>query len=543
MPKRITREFRWKAGYVPTQSKIDGEPNSILDGRNIWIWGEGLIESAKGFGSAGSSGGANPLMNVGGTHGGCSGGGSVIDAFGTTFVTGVGTAYKGGSSIGSASTSMQELISASLVAVGIAQPSAPTLADSGSAGKNDGSYSVCVTLIRSATGEESIRSLPSNIIAVTQHSLTLSGVTTSVTSGLDKIGIYCSYRNFGTTGPWFHLKDVSIGASTFTIEWYNGELGVEAPTDYSPPPTGTCCFAVNNVMVQGGCYGGAGLGPSIPGKPGAYPPAFTVFIPGGGAITAAKGTGFSGTVLVSTASSLNAVVATNSAITPITIRQIWPTTGFVTGSAWCVVEDEVYGFSGQRGAVRTQGEGAPDTTFANPVHAAFASFGFTAANTVVGYDPKTDTVMFCSGTICLPYARSRGYWHCPMVITGATTSCTVSGQLLLDVGGGTLNASELGSGTTWYLLFPFDDAGVPEFNKSFVRLRAATNAAVQADVLTNLDVSTSASGALTIASGHSAWIRQKIRNVKTFSIKFSGSGSAQSLYEAVIQVVPHPVTK
>src|SRR6185369_12408444 len=117
MPERVTRQFHWNSGYVPTQTKAGGIPGSIIAGSNAWVWGNGLIESAKGFATTGtSSGGANPLMNVGNTHGGCTGGGTVVDAFGTTWVEGSGTAFKGGVSLGAASSSLQLLIGGVLVA-------------------------------------------------------------------------------------------------------------------------------------------------------------------------------------------------------------------------------------------------------------------------------------------------------------------------------------------------------------------------------------------------------------------------------------------
>lgn len=541
MPERITREFHWTAGFVPSQTKAGGIPGSIIDGLNVWIWGAGLVESAKGFASAGSSGGANPLMNVGSTHGGCTGGGTVTDAFGTTWVTGSGTALKGGVSLGSASSSLQLQRSGSLVPAGLNAPSAPTIADSGVAGRNDGSYSIALTAIDSVTGQESSRSLPSNVVSVASKKIRVT-LPATVATNQDKWGIYCSFKNFGATGPWFHLRDITQLSGTVDIEWYNGELGQEAPIDYNPPPTGTHCFSVNNVMVQAGCYGGSGLGPSIPGKPGAFPPDFTVFLPSGGAITGCKSSGIAGAVLISTASSLNAVIATNSPITPIAVRQIWPTTGFATGSAWCVIEDEIYGFSGQRGAVRTQGDGAPDTTFARPVHTYMASQGFTGSNTVVVYDPKTDSVFFSSGTRALAYYRGGGYWHCPMAIGGSVTGVTLNGAALIDVGGGSLNASEGGSGTTWDFTFAWDDAGFPQFNKHIVRLRAASNATVQADVLINGGAS-SASGALSLASFHSVWHHLNIRGAQSYTVKLSGSGQQQSVYEVVTQVVPHPHTE
>lgn len=546
MPERVTREFHWQNGFIPTQTLAGGIPGSIISGSNVWIWGAGLLESAKGFASNGSAGDAlTPLMNVGNTHGGVTGGGTVVDSFGTTFVAGSGNAYKGGSLLGAVAGTLKLLVGGSLVNVGIAQPSAPTLAASATTGKNDGSYSVCITKIRSATGEESTRSLPSNVVAVTNKKLIIGGLpTTPVVEGVDKIGIYCSFRNFGATGPWFHLIDIDISASaTYETDWFNGELGGLAPIDHDPPPGCTHCFAVNNVMVAAGSFGGSGLSPSIPGSPGAYPPDFTVFIPGGGSITGCKATGFSGAVLVATASSLNSVIATNSPITPITVRQLWPTTGFATGSSWCTVEDEVYGFSGQRGAVRTQGDGPPDTTFANAVHKYFGDNGFTASNTTVGYDPKTDSVMFCKGSTVLCFARSRGYWHCPMTITGtARTGATVGGDFLLDVGGGALQSAELGAGVAWNAIFAFDDGGDIEMNKSLVRLRAASNSTVALDVLTDLNIGASVFAASATAN-HSAWEHLNVRNAKTFSIKASGSASGQSLYEVAMQVIPHPVTR
>ena len=543
MPRRVDKLFSWTAGYIPTQAKTSGIPGSIIDGLNVWIWGAGLIESAKGWGSNGSSGGANPLMNVGNTHGGCTGGGTVVDAFGTTWVEGLGTALKGGASLGSASSALQLLRSGSLVPAGLAQPSAPTLTDSGVAGKNDGSYSVAITAIDQITGQESTRSLPSNVQLVTLKKIHIAFPAT-VASNQTHWGVYCSFKNFGATGPWFHLTDVPISPTSVNLDWYNGELGDLAPIDYFPPPTGTHCFALNNVMNSAGCYGGSGIGPSIPGKPGAYPPDFTVFIPGGGSITSCKATGFAGSVVISTASSVTSVVATNSPITPITVRQIWPTTGFLSGSAWCVIEDEIYGFSGQRGAVRTQGDGPPDTSFAHSMHAFFAANGFTASNTTVGYDPKTDSVVFASGTRAACYYRAGGYWHTPQSISGAVTGATVGGTLLLDVGGGTLNSPELGSGTTGFATFSFEGAGSPEWNHTIVRARASANGTSQLDILTDLDLSTSASGALSLGAGHSQWFHLRIANAKTFSAKWSFTSVAgASLYETLLQVIPHRVTR
>lgn len=546
MPRRIPAVLRFNSGFFPTQAATFGVEGSILSGQNVWCYGT-LLQSSKGTASAGSSGGANPLMNVGSSHGGVSGGGTVYRAFGVTWAAGTGTAYEAGSSIGTVSGNLRLKPSGSMISAGTTTPTAPTISDSGIAGKNSGSYSVCITAIRfSSTGHESSRSLPSSplVVAGKKITVTFPAVPTDFTTS-DKWGIYVSFKGFATTGPWFHHSDVLMSNASADIDWYNGELGDEAATDHDPPPACTHAFSINSVNVAAGAYGGAGLSPSIPGKPEAFPPEFTLFIPGGGAITGCKATGPGGSVFVSTAASLTAVIGTQNAdVSPIAIQQIWPTTGFATGSAWCTVYDQVYGFTGQRGAVRGDGDNGPDSSFAIPVQKFFADNGYTASNTVVGFDPKTNCVMFMSGTNCLPYDLTRGIWHTNMVLSASAVTCaTVSGQLLVDVGSGSLVSFESGSGTTWNVVPVFIDFGSPEYNHTVCRVRVSSSASMQADVLTNEDTSTSQSGALSVAAPHSDWFHTNVRNAKTATVKISGTGQGQSIYEIELEAIAHPVTR
>lgn len=551
MPRRTAYRFGFQGGFYPTQAKTLGIPGTIISGQNVWCWGT-LLESAKGTASAGSSGAPNPLMNVAATHGGVTGGGSVYDAFGVTWAAGSsGTAYKGGSSLGTVSGSLRlKAGAAAILDAGVAAPSAPTIAPSPDAStKINGSYSVVLTGIRVATGHESSRSLPSAAVAINGFKIriTVPAVPTGLSAGAgDKWGIYASYKGFGTTGPWFHHSDVVIGSATYDIEYYNQELGLQAPIDHDVPPTCTHAFAINNVNVAAGAYtGGSGLSPSIPGVPEGFPPDFTLFLPGGGAITSCKGTGFAGTALISTATSLYEVIATNNAdVSPILIRQLWPTVGFGTGSAWCTVEDEVYGFSGQRGAVRSRGADSPDTSFSIPVQKYFADNGFTTANTVVGHDPKTNTILFCSGSVALPFDRAREIWHTPMTFSGtATTGATVGGQFLLDVGAGALVSFESGGGTTWNVVPAFTDFDLPEFNHTIVRARTSNNATVTLDVLANEDTSTSQAGPFSQVAPHGAWQHINVRDAKTASVKVSGTGSANSIYEILLEAIAHRHTR
>lgn len=548
MPRRKAYRFSFGQGFYPSQAKTPGIPNTIISGSNTWCWGT-LLKSAKGTASAGSSGGPNPLMNVGASHGGVTAGGTVYKAFGVTWAAGSsGTAYDAGASLGTVSGALRLSTGAGLFDAGIAQPGTPSVADSGVAGKNSGSYSVVVSAIRVSTGHESTRSLPSNVVVVSGKKLriTVPAIPSGLISGTDKWGLYGSYKGFATSGPWFHHSDVVMGSATYDIDYYNQELGGQAPIDHDVPPTCTHAFAINNINVAAGCYtGGSGLSPSIPGVPEGFPPDFTIFLPGGGSITSCKATGFAGRVVISTAMSLHSVIATNNAdVSPILAEQIWPSVGFPNGNCWCTVEDEIYGFSGQRGAVRTRGSGPPDTSFAIPVEEYFAENSFTPSNTVVGFDPKTDCVFFCKGSIALPFDRKREIWHTPMTFSGtATTSATVGGSLLLDVGSGSLVTFESGSGTTWNVVPAFTDFDLPEFNHTLVRARTSSSVPVTLDVLANEDSSTSQAGPFSQGAPHGSWQHINVRDAKSASVKVSGTGSGDSIYEIVLESIPHKVTR
>jgi hypothetical protein len=565
MSGRKSDRYVFLRGYIPTQALVGsdiipayfgGVSHSVIDGVNGWIRGT-RVETALGPGAAGSSGASIPvLMNVANGYGGVTGGGSIVQYYTQYLYAGSGTAYVNGSSIGAAGSSIMEVPvgGGAAVPVGIAAPTiAPVIADSGQPGKNNGSYSVLYTWIRSATGEESNRSPVSNAVAVQNDGIMFSQAISSPGNGVDKIGVYCSFANFSTLGPWFHLVDLSLPVTSGTIiglggtaGWYNGDLGVIAPLDYNPPPACSFVFSLNDIVVAAGCYpaGGNGLSPSVPGKFGAFPPEFVVFLPGGGNITACKATSSEGMALVSTANSLYLVSATYSTTTPIDIKQVWPTVGFASGNSFCMVENELYGFSGQRGAVRTQGFGAPDTSWAAPVAERFVGLGFTVGNTVVVYDPSTDCILYCSGTNALPYDRKYNHWHTPQSINPITSGVTSQGVGLLE-SSGALQALETGTGTSGFVTTAFRDAELPGVMKSYVRVRAIGNNSFTFDLLA--DPGNLGSSALTLGplntDPKSAWQKINLRNVSDLAIKTSWTNLARaSIAEVDVVCVPHPVS-
>lgn len=555
MAERSPISFSFENSYFPSTSLIKGVARCLIVGLNLWLRGKGLFVSSKGFGSSvATSGGVNPLLNVGSGYGGLTGGGSVTQAFasGVYFFAGVGTLFVDGVSRGAVSGGTVTIwTGSSAVQAGILPPGAPVIADTGSSGRNNGAYSIAVTAIRSITGGESTVSLPSNTVSVGNHGIKITSIP-SFPSGADKVGIYVTKRGFGDIGPYFHLYDVlkttvdtGIGAGGYVIQlpgsstagWIDTQLGDLAPLDFSVPPACNHCFSINAVVVAAGCYGGAGLSPSYPNKPEAYPVGFVLFIPGGGTITAVKGSGIEGAVLVGTASSLNLVTASQSTISPLNVRPIWPTTGIASANQLCSIGGELFGWVGTRGPIRDSigsesDPGDEATSFAAPVMKAFAANGFTASNVTVVYDPANDTVWYLKGNIGIGYCRYLGQWHTPQTLPATITTAvtdTINNRALLSDAAGNLYTFESGTGTTWSGITQFQgaDGEFAYFPMTVIGVRGHVSASVRGDLYTNMNVSSPNSQASnkTMAASHGASHHLNVQSVVSVALGMSGTDS------------------
>lgn len=559
MPERERYRFSWENGYFPSTAKIVGVPNCLLGGRNLWARGKGLMAIAKGFGSAvATSGGVNPLLNTANTYAGLTGGGSITQAFGAGiyFFAGSGQAYVGGVSIGSVlGGTITIRIGSSTVQAGLAPPGAPTIADSGAAGHNNGLYSIGVTARRALTGGESSVSPPSNPLSVSNHGIKITALP-GMPSGADSVGIYATKQNFGDIGPLFHLYDESLSvinaaiagggyvikfSNDVTPGWIDLQLGDLAPLDFTVPPTCTHCFSCNAVVVAAGCYGGAGLSPSYPNKPEAYPVRFVLFIPGGGTITMVKGSGIEGAVLVGTSSSLNLVTASQSTISPLDINPIWPTTGVNSANQIATITGEIFAWIGRpiRDSLTSNRDpGDEASSFAASVFKFFQTNGYAGSvNVVVCYDPDNDAVWYINGSVGIAYVRWLGQWTAPMdmpasIMTGVTDN--VNRRALFSDAAGNLYQPETGIGTNWSLVTQMQGGS---FIKSLIGGRGMVDTALpvsRQDIYTDLNVATPdpAGTNFTLLPGHGVWQDLGwLQDVESVAVGMSGFASGgQELY-------------
>lgn len=566
MPEREMMAFSFENAYHPSTSLIKGVPNCLIGGQNLWLRGKGLLVSSKGLGGAvASSGGVNPLLNVAGTYGGLTGGGSIVQAFaaGVYFFAGSGTAFVGGVSVGSVlGGTITIFTGSSTVQAGILSPGAPTIASTGVAGRNNGSYSIAVTAIRSITGGESTISPPSNTISVVNQGIRITALP-GLPAGADRIGIYVTKRGLGDIGPYLHFYDVAIPSLPYTIQlpgsstagWIDAQLGDLAPTDFNVPPACTFVFSINAVMVAAGCYGGAGLSPSYPNKPEAYPTRFVLFVPGGGTITMVKGSGIEGAVLVGTASSLNLVSASQSTISPLNVEPIWPTTGIISANQICTVGSEIFAWIGTRGPIRDSltsrysDPGQEATSFAAPVMKAFSANGYTASNVIVVYDGNSDTVWYVKGNIAIGYCRYLGAWHTPHTLPASMATAVtdvVNNRALLSDSAGNLYAFETGSGSSWSLITQFQGAHgqFAFFPMTVIGLRGLSNASCTSQLYSNMNVATPNSQAIGLATApnHGDPHALNVQSVNSIALGMLGSDAGGvELYGADALMIPHPV--
>lgn len=537
MPDSRRDVVRVRSGYKPSQAAIEGDITSIYRGQNCFILPNGLIRSARGCASIGSSGGANPLLNVDAGHGGLTGGGSLIRYLQAYFAAGNGSIILNGASIGTASGVAVIIKDGIQYVAGISAPGAPVVSNSGVAGQPDGLYGYGLTAIRSATGAESSLGEISAPISLTQDKPEID-IWPAVPSGADRWGIYSCKRGFPLDGPYYRVMDVpTTTPNNFRFDYSDSQLIRLAPRDYDPPPPCGWVFSIDSILVYAGAYGGSALCPAYPTKPEAVPPDWTVELSRGEVITCVKGSGMDGRVFIACANSFHECIRSGNTIFPIATRPIWPSTGFVSPSSWCVVFDIVYGYSSM-GLVRTRGDQVPDEAWAADVQAEMSEKGFTSQNTVTQHDPYTKSIVVMKGTEAYCYSLLNDWWSTPITIPAAATAVTVNNRLMLADASGTLYQFEAGTGSNWYLIPAFRDGGLPEYLKTIIGVRARAGAPISLDVLTDEDVSTSKKNYPGLAAGHTDWLRAKIRNTSTYSVKVSGSGAAQEFTEFGIEFIP-----
>lgn len=519
-------------GFWPNQSPRGPVPDTIIAGSNCIPVGPGKVSSYEGYGAASALLGAATMMPVAATSGGLTSGNIVYSRGDTYWRCGSGTAVVGSTTLGATTSALQFRIGlgGADITAGIATPGAPVLATNG-AGSMTGTYSVRVAWKRSTTGAVGNASTPSAVVSASSNKLQLT--LPAVPAGIDTVIVYASARGFGATGPWLFLSEHPVTPNPIVAlgpngngQWADGERAAEfAPFDNDPPPSGTHCCALGNLMVVLGCYGGAGIAWSKPAELEAFPPDNVAFLPG--PVIGVLPRPSDGFAYAFGANYLAALVLIPGPI--VLPRLMWAYTGFLNADNACLVESELWGYTDE--PVRTTQETAPDTSFGLAVRR-YMRANWSPANVVVGYSPRDNAVVYFHQGEALAYYRSLDAWSTSIPGSTARAAVTVSQQLYMAPSSGNLVGYGAGSGTTATALTPFyEPAG--GFTNTISNIRTGLSGAATIAVMTNLDQTTVQATQTSSGSGdnYTSWLRTNLKNSTSVALRYTFTGS---VYESQV---------
>jgi len=425
------------------------------------VRGGGLVVGDTGAQLVQASGGLSPLVVAGGQVAGMTGGfGTVTDHASATWFAGAGNAVKNNVVLGASAGRLYLMSSGVAVEAGLdAITGAPQIDANGAASTKglQGTYSLRLAPFRLSTGAKGNAGPASSAVAVNKKKVRVL-VWPSTVTGQTHWGLYLTRRGLGLVGPHFLLRIITLAEAipNYEIDFADNELTSLAPFASGKPPACTHCAGLGPMMLAIGARNGYNIAPSLFNLPEEYDVAHETSLASKESVTGVTGRASDGILYVSTRNSLSAVVMSGNDFLPVLVRGIWENTGFAHGNGFTLVENEIYGMSGKRGPVRTQGSDAPDKSFAIPVLEYMKASGFTAANTHVASDFDNDCVYYASGNRALPFMRSLGVWSTPIILPGTVTGAvTINGMGLLQVGSNLFALDANTGAPAWFIQSPY----------------------------------------------------------------------------------------
>jgi hypothetical protein len=234
---RVLKQFLLNRGYDSSSAELLSDPNSLGPGsQNVILTGTGKTRIFNGFSQLKRNLtnllGSKVAFNVGDDFAGLgnatdsAGFGSVFRVLGALFYIGAGRLFFNGTETSSTASSILKIqkfqgniLQDIVYQAGLAQPSAPTIAaiapPAGFIGKNDGTVSVRIARVRSATGARSIASLASNVVACRNQSVRVT-FPEADDNGQDFWEIDVTLNGFGGVGNHYFLQEVPESAVSST---------------------------------------------------------------------------------------------------------------------------------------------------------------------------------------------------------------------------------------------------------------------------------------------------------------------------------------
>lgn len=557
--------YRFTGGYnanEPELLPVESDNDVLAFGsENLLYQGGRRLESFRGLTATNPITGGRTMFNFSDGYaslndydpgsGNVQGLGSIFISYAKTlWFVGAGKVYANGVDLSATATStlsFRKLTGGSYagttLSAGLAQPSAPTVAartasfGAGLTGLLNGTFSVRITRIRSTSGGESVASLPSAVVSVTNGTLRITFPALDA-NGQDRWGIYVTQAGFGATGPYFLLREISDAdlstidgiARSYEAEWADGGvLPILVPTDNYPPPACTHAVQLEDVTCAIGCYGdtagisatspGNGVAYSLPGFPEAFPPDNLQFLPEAPVYVLNRPAQRYAYVLMK--NSVAAITYTGGE-TAISVETIWDNIGCAAPHQAVDVDGRLYAFAGGK-LVRMGLANEPEDAWSDPI--ARHVRDFTAGDVVLGYDSKLKTLCVMHGSTIYPFHVPTERWGAPCnaasFATGTMISAvTVNNGLKLTVKNGSvfsLYDFHVGAGVNWKARSNWADRGDSARKKTIFSVTTVARFDNTTSALTVNLYRNAASGKLDTTTPAKSWTRNAVASTGTYS--------------------------
>lgn len=323
------------------------------------------------------------------------------------------------------------------VQAGLAQPSAPTVGIVATAGDVSNSVSAKIERTRPSTGANSVASLASAVITpqANRVRVTFPAASTNQTHWR----VFFSFQGFGGTGVHYlatynglyDIPETTVSAGTvdgvarsLEFNYKDGDLvPIEASFDDYPPPAATHALRLGTVMNLIGCYSdsvtspdpgsgvtGTAIAVSKENNYESYIPTSLLFLPEPVVDVLARPIDDYG--FIACENSIHAIQYVGDRgdqLAPCTLTTILADIGIQYPHNWCQFRGRLAIYSAQGQLMMMDQGGEFDTDFAAPIAKILKNF--STASTVLGYDPRSDSLLVMNGSRILAFSFQSGQWR------------------------------------------------------------------------------------------------------------------------------------
>ena len=290
--------------------------------------------------------------------------------------------------------------------------------------------------------------------------------------------VFSTQQGFGGTGAFYRVgyRTTSIAGATGADEWIWGipESTVAAATDRTlefdyrtgdllpetawiddyPPPPGTHCVRLENIMVVLGCYDGTVGAVSLPNYFESYNPFHLLYFPE--PVTAVLARQIDNYAFVACRNSIHTIqyVGYRGANLPsATVTTITPDMGIAYQQNWCQGAGMIAMWIEGAGIALMDNNGVIDLEFGKEV-ARFTQ-DWVAADVVVSFDPSSRSFVFAYQGQSVSYCLQSGVWSEPVYLTDCGLSSSTTWTAGINAQGKLYASLTASSVATAYI---YDDA-------------------------------------------------------------------------------------